>query len=84
MFQSYNGVQCTTIALIVLISFAYVLDPSRPLSEVPRESLDRLLLEGTQLYAHISDNRRMPGGYLSHRDLPQNLPEFFGESRTVH
>ena len=82
IFQPHNGMQCTAIALIALLTFMHHLPD---LSNFTPNDLDQTLMEGTALYAFIrSQGRGDPAtGYLSHRDLPSRLGDWDNRFRDV-
>lgn len=82
IFQPFNGVQCTAIALIALVTFMQYMPY---ISNMSSSVLDQIVFDGTDLYRHIL--ARGAGnihGYLSHRELPSNLRDWndnYGEVR---
>lgn len=74
IFQPYNGVQCTAVALIALVTFMQYMPY---ISNMSSNVLDQIVFDGTDLYRHIL--ARGVGdihGYLSHRELPSNLRDW--------
>ena len=71
IFQPFNGVQCTAIALIALVTFMRYMPY---ISNMSSSDLDQILFEGTELYRHVLTRGAGDiNGYLSHRELPSNL-----------
>lgn len=74
IFHPYNGMQCTAFALLALLTFMHHMPK---LSTLTPESLDQIIIHGTDLYAFIRTHGRvMRMGFLSHRDLPSRLGEW--------
>lgn len=78
VFAPFNGVQCTAIALVALLSFmskspSNRLDlPGLTLGDFLPERLDRLLFDGTNLYAEISQQFDSLQ-FLGHNQLPTTV-----------
>ena len=71
IFQPFNGVLCTAIALIALVTFMRYMPY---ISNMSSSDLDQILFEGTELYRHVLTRGAGDiNGYLSHRELPSNL-----------
>lgn len=82
IFQPYNGVQCTAVALIALVTFMQYMPY---ISNMSSNVLDQIVFDGTDLYRHIL--ARGVGdihGYLSHRELPSNLRDWNVNYGEVH
>ena len=77
IFQPYNGMQCTAIALVALLMFMQHM-PCPPSPDSPmelshvRDFVDRIIVNGNELYREIVSEPGGPTGYLSHQDLPDN------------
>lgn len=76
IFQPFNGVHCTAIALIALLSFMQFF-PHFP-DRISREFIDGIIFDGNDLYREIVSQPGGPMGYLSHRDLPTRVELFDG------
>lgn len=50
IFQPYNGVQCTAVALIALVTFMQYMPY---ISNMSSNVLDQVVFDGTDLYRHI-------------------------------
>lgn len=74
IFQPYNGVQCTAIALVALLMF---MRHSPNVFEKSQSELNCSILHSTDLYRHIISNSHV-NGYLAHRDLPTDLSDWNG------
>lgn len=82
IFQPFNGVQCTAIALIALLSFMQFF-PHFP-DRISREFIDGIMFDGNDLYREIVSQPGGPMGYLSHRDLPTRVELFDGNIEFIY
>jgi hypothetical protein len=73
VFQPYNGMQCTAIALAALLFLAS--DAQwRSSSVVFSRDVDSILFDGTALYGNVvRAGTANPGQYLSHSQLPTSV-----------
>ena len=83
-FAPYNGVQCTAIAFVALLTFCM---HYTPVNEWEASNVDSVLWEGTFLYQsvlpHVTSGNT-PHPYLSHTDLPATVPGFPLEANLNH
>ena len=74
-FQSYNGMQCTAIALIALLS----LMNRSSFEDFSQRIIDDIWYRGTSLYVE----RTGVQGCLGHRHMPRKVNSDLGD-RTIH
>jgi hypothetical protein len=68
IFQPYNGMQCTAVALIALLTFMKCANNT----SFESRDLDEILVEGTSLYRVIAETTGRSGN-LSHNQLPTSV-----------
>lgn len=74
IFATFNGVQCTAIALIALLIFMNCFNSPQLdfTSDFTSTQLDQMLHDGTRLYASISQELQSLQ-YLGHNQMPKML-----------
>jgi hypothetical protein len=68
IFHPYNGMQCTAVALIALLTFMKCANNT----SFESRDLDEIIVEGTSLYRVIVETTGR-SGYLSHNQLPTSV-----------